>query len=117
MASWSTFHKLHGLKDGYKFILAAERKCIFHTVILDENEREMVFNWIGPNLLWSFEVRLKEVFRIYDLEEMVIRMAYRTWTVAIDDLRFDAQTLSNFVVQTFKFFPLQKTVGINSLLF
>ncbi|KAF7150117.1 hypothetical protein RHSIM_Rhsim02G0073300 [Rhododendron simsii] len=49
---WSTFRKLHGLKDGYKFILAAERRWIFHAIILDENDREMVFNWTGPNLQW-----------------------------------------------------------------
>ncbi|KAI8530616.1 hypothetical protein RHMOL_Rhmol11G0073300 [Rhododendron molle] len=38
----------------------------------------------------EFEVHFKKVFRIYDLEEMVIRMADRTWTVAFDNLRLDA---------------------------
>lgn len=47
---WSTFRELHGLKGGFKFILTAERRWIFDTVILDENEGEMVFDWIGPNL-------------------------------------------------------------------
>ncbi|KAG5524322.1 hypothetical protein RHGRI_031107 [Rhododendron griersonianum] len=52
---------------------------------------------ISEVVRWEFEVCLKEVFRIYDLEEMIIRMADRTWTVAIDDLHLDAQTFSNFV--------------------
>lgn len=47
---WSTFRELHGLKGGFKFILTAERRWIFDTVILDENDGEMVFDWIGPNL-------------------------------------------------------------------
>ncbi|KAG5521593.1 hypothetical protein RHGRI_033973 [Rhododendron griersonianum] len=45
----------------------------------------------------EFELRLKQVFYIYDIEEMVIRMADRVWTVPIDDLRLDAQIFSNFV--------------------
>ncbi|KAG5521715.1 hypothetical protein RHGRI_034062 [Rhododendron griersonianum] len=45
----------------------------------------------------EFELRLKQVFCIYDIEEMVIRMADRVWTVPIDDLCLDAQIFSNFV--------------------
>lgn len=50
MVGRSSLRELHGLKGGFKFILTAERRWIFETVILDENENEMVFDWIGPNL-------------------------------------------------------------------
>lgn len=49
---WPTFRKLHGLKTEYKFVLAAERKWIFHAIILDQNDREMVFDWSAPNFQW-----------------------------------------------------------------
>ncbi|KAG5556703.1 hypothetical protein RHGRI_007093 [Rhododendron griersonianum] len=45
----------------------------------------------------EFELRLKQVFCIYDIEEMVFRMANQVWTVPIDDLCLDAQIFSNFV--------------------
>ncbi|KAF7145554.1 hypothetical protein RHSIM_Rhsim04G0025800 [Rhododendron simsii] len=91
---WSTFHELHGLKGEFKFILTAERRWIFDTVIIDENEGEMVFDWTGPNLE---PYSCGQVFRIYDIEEMVIRMADWAWTVPIDDLRLDAQIFRVFV--------------------
>ncbi|KAG5531870.1 hypothetical protein RHGRI_026471 [Rhododendron griersonianum] len=134
---WSTFRKLHGLKTEYKFVLAVERKWIFHGVFLNQNDREMVFDWTGPNLQWrdlhpplrnlctscshsvvsaaqsvlkfghlhllgrqlrhEFELRRKEVFWVYDREEMVIRMGNRAWAVPIDDLHLDAQRFAHFI--------------------
>ncbi|KAG5530230.1 hypothetical protein RHGRI_030564 [Rhododendron griersonianum] len=45
----------------------------------------------------EFELHLKQVFQIYDIEEMVIRMADRTWTVSIHDLHLDAEIFNYFV--------------------
>lgn len=50
---WDTFRRVHGLKAEFKVIMACERKLIFHTAILDGNDRKLVFGWFGPNLQWQ----------------------------------------------------------------
>lgn len=41
---------MHRLRPGFKVIFACERRWIFHTVILDENDREVRFHWSGLNM-------------------------------------------------------------------
>ncbi|KAI8534344.1 hypothetical protein RHMOL_Rhmol10G0082700 [Rhododendron molle] len=133
---WNEFRAAHQLKPGFKVIFACERKWIFHTVILDENDREVRFHWSGPNvhrrqlhppralrtsclpscissegtvlqfghlhlpivqLRLDFEVRLKEAFQEFDLEEMVLKMGRRVWNVPINDLRLDADAFDQFL--------------------
>ncbi|KAF7130084.1 hypothetical protein RHSIM_Rhsim10G0016200 [Rhododendron simsii] len=45
----------------------------------------------------EFELQLKEVLRVYDLGEMVIRMGNRAWAVPINDLHLDAQRFADFI--------------------
>ncbi|KAG5565709.1 hypothetical protein RHGRI_001579 [Rhododendron griersonianum] len=47
---WDKFRAVHQLKADFKVIFACERKWIFHTVILDENDREVWFHWSGQNM-------------------------------------------------------------------
>lgn len=47
---WDKFRSVHQLKPGFKVIFACERKWIFHTVILDENDQEVRFHLSGPNM-------------------------------------------------------------------
>ncbi|KAI8543778.1 hypothetical protein RHMOL_Rhmol08G0244800 [Rhododendron molle] len=45
----------------------------------------------------DFEVRLKEAFQEFDLEEMVIKMGHRVWNVPINDLQLDAEVFDEFL--------------------
>ncbi|KAG5516518.1 hypothetical protein RHGRI_037286 [Rhododendron griersonianum] len=109
---WPTFRKLHGLK-----ILQFVYSCIYAFVLvfgfcsrnlstsclpslISAVQSVMKFGHLrlpGQQLHHEFKVRLKEVFRVYNLEEMVIKMANRTCAVPIDNLHLDAQTFIDFL--------------------
>ncbi|XP_058190176.1 uncharacterized protein LOC131307590 isoform X2 [Rhododendron vialii] len=133
---WDRFRDVHKLKAGYKVIFACERRWIFHTIILDENDVEVRFHWSGAHahhrrlhppldlhtsclpsaisheqpvlkfghlhlpvvqLCSEFELRLKETFCEFGLEEMVIKMSHHAWSVPINDLRLDAGVFAYFL--------------------
>ncbi|KAI8551265.1 hypothetical protein RHMOL_Rhmol06G0172100 [Rhododendron molle] len=132
---WDEFGAVHELRPGFKVIFACERKWIFHTIILDQNDREVRFHWSGVNMhrrqlhaphalrtsclpslvshegtvlkfgylhlpvvqpRLEFEAHLREAFREFDLEEMVIRMGDCVWNVTINDMRLDVQMFDQF---------------------
>ncbi|KAF7129346.1 hypothetical protein RHSIM_Rhsim10G0059000 [Rhododendron simsii] len=133
---WDTFCKVHALHVEFKVIMSCERKWIFHTAIIDQNDRELVFQWSGPNPQWrefhappvnlrtaclpsavakqqtmlkfgfwylpgqmlrvECEALLNEVFHVFDLEDMVIHMADRTWEIKIQDLKLDVAEFEQF---------------------
>ncbi|XP_058190177.1 uncharacterized protein LOC131307591 [Rhododendron vialii] len=133
---WDTFREVHALCAEFKVIMSCERKWIFHTAIFNENDRELVFPWSGPNPQWQefhvppvnlqtaclpstiakqqamlkfgfwyllgqklhleCEARLNEVFHTFDLEDMVIHMADRTWEIKIQDLKLDVTEFDQF---------------------
>lgn len=47
---WDKFCDVHKLKPGYKVIFTCERRWIFHTIIMDENDVEVQFHWSGPHV-------------------------------------------------------------------
>lgn len=73
---WDKFRAVHQLKADFKVIFACERKWIFHTVILDENDHEVRFHWSCQNMhrrqLHPPRGTCITVFVIYPLPEMII---------------------------------------------
>ncbi|KAI8572241.1 hypothetical protein RHMOL_Rhmol01G0182500 [Rhododendron molle] len=50
---WDTFRSVHGLGVDYRIILAWEHKWIFHSIMFDRQDRELVFDWSGLNGYWQ----------------------------------------------------------------
>ncbi|KAG5556984.1 hypothetical protein RHGRI_007288 [Rhododendron griersonianum] len=55
------------------------------------------FNVYAPEFRCDIETRLKHVFRILALEQMVVKMANRTWIVPIEDMRLNVDAFNEFV--------------------
>ncbi|KAI8567947.1 hypothetical protein RHMOL_Rhmol02G0160700 [Rhododendron molle] len=49
---WDTFRDDHALRPEFKLIMSCERKWIFHTTILNENDQELVYHCI-PVMVFS----------------------------------------------------------------
>ncbi|XP_058198693.1 uncharacterized protein LOC131314204 [Rhododendron vialii] len=52
------------------------------------------FNVYGPELRTGIETRLRYVFRMLALEQMVVKMADRTWIIPIQDLRLNVDAFN-----------------------
>lgn len=51
---WSEFCAAHNLKNGYKVILCCEQRWIFDTIILNQNDVELRYDWSqGLNPYWQ----------------------------------------------------------------
>lgn len=50
---WDIFRSAHGLGVDYKLTLACEHRWIFHTIMFDRRDKELVFDWSGPNGYWQ----------------------------------------------------------------
>ncbi|XP_058225519.1 uncharacterized protein LOC131334497 [Rhododendron vialii] len=48
-------------------------------------------------LLWEFETRLEQAFEVLGLEQMMIRMANRSWTIPIENLYLNVEAFNQFV--------------------
>ncbi|KAF7152354.1 hypothetical protein RHSIM_Rhsim01G0171000 [Rhododendron simsii] len=108
---WESFRAAHDLHVDYKLILACEHKWIFLTIMFDRDGQELVFAWSGPNAHYQdlhppsgnlciaslpseFELGLNKPL---GLEQMVIRMANRTWTIPIENLYLNVEAFNQFV--------------------
>lgn len=51
---------------------------------------------LPPFLFQEFEAQLKAVFKMLSLEQLVLRMANRTWTIHIEDWKLNVQQFNQF---------------------
>ncbi|KAI8539754.1 hypothetical protein RHMOL_Rhmol09G0207500 [Rhododendron molle] len=56
----------------------------------------LYFHVYGPELRNEFETHLKHIFKMLVLEQMVIRMAARTWTISIQGLHLNIDAFNKF---------------------
>ncbi|KAF7153124.1 hypothetical protein RHSIM_Rhsim01G0173400 [Rhododendron simsii] len=59
------------------------------------------FNLYGPELRTGIETRLQYVFRMLAFEQMVVKMADRTWLIPIQDLRLNVDAFNQLAASLY----------------
>ncbi|KAF7127342.1 hypothetical protein RHSIM_Rhsim11G0033200 [Rhododendron simsii] len=84
------------------------QQCGVHTACLPSTltphnavVKFVYFNVYGPELRTGIETRLRYVFRMLAHEQMVIKMADRTWVIPIQDLRLNVDAFNQLAASLY----------------
>ncbi|KAI8567654.1 hypothetical protein RHMOL_Rhmol02G0138600 [Rhododendron molle] len=86
----------------HSFLLCSEEVNLHTAFLLSAIAKQQIMLkfgfWYlpGQTLRLECKARLNEVFHIFDLEDMVIHMANRTWEIKIQELKLDVAKFEEF---------------------
>ncbi|KAG5565708.1 hypothetical protein RHGRI_001578 [Rhododendron griersonianum] len=98
---WDNFRDIHALRPEFKLVMSCELNlhtaCLPSAIAKQQTMLKFGFWYLpGQTLRLECEARLNEVFQVFDLEDMVIHMADRSWEIKIQNLKLDVAEFNQF---------------------